>query len=144
MSLVTTDLKYNDSGDGFNWSGSEEELIKLVNSCMDAADDEGDLTPDKTHNAVSYKVKDAGVRLYKTTGRLKLFGSRVVFLQDKLSALLSTASNSEDTVVINLESNSPGSRVANTETPTESAEFVHPETVIDENHHINQSTKPSQ
>ena len=61
-------------------------------------------------------------------------------MKDKLSALLSTASNSEDTVVINLESNSPGSRFANTETPTESAEFVQPETAIDENHHINQST----
>lgn len=79
-------LEYTDSNN-FKWLGSFEDLKTLVKSTL-LTEDDGEISEDGAHNAVTFKVKDVSVRFYKTTGKLKLHGTNFGLLRDGFLKLL--------------------------------------------------------
>ena len=66
-------LVLDQGSDSFEWYGTEDELIKFINTVLEVNKGEhGELTSDKKHKAISYKVKGRFVRFYSSTGKLVL------------------------------------------------------------------------
>ena len=69
-------LNFEEANESFKWHGTPQELKSFVNSALDLSDDQhGELSIDKAHNAVSYKIKNSiYIRLYNTTHKLVVNG----------------------------------------------------------------------
>lgn len=85
MEKLNEMLRFDQERDSFEWFGTDDELIHFINLVLEVAESEhGELTSDKIHNSVSYKVKGCFVRFYLTTNKLVLNGPNHASLKETL------------------------------------------------------------
>lgn len=80
-------LDFEEDNDTFRWGGSLEDLKKLIDEVLSVSEQdvaEAEVKEDKTHKAVTYKVKNCSIRLYTTNGTLMVHGADQSILKEKL------------------------------------------------------------
>ena len=131
MSDLTHLLIYENGNDSFKWLGSAEELRNFVNFALDVNprdEDVLDLSYDKIHNAVTYKIKEKiSVRLYTTTCKIVIHGPKNQELKKRFLETLGITDQSEIGLAMSdneiLDPSSGGNSFLPTSTEDESTQY---------------------
>lgn len=77
------------SNDQLRWKGTFEDLKKLVKIVLEVPEEEvGEVNEDKLHKAFTFKIQDASLRYYSTTGNVKVHGTNFNKLREGLLGLI--------------------------------------------------------